>query len=197
MISCGVGKVQSAVGHTGERKEETRERGYTGVHGGDVGGGGEIEAVRYKPAQDWVILRYHVLRITVPIRVCVRVYLTVWYVAHSRSQRDSRNIPLSDIFFFSLFLPFFPSPVLRLPPLSSSFRPLPQVVLPPPTAAEGWLVFFLPRELESLSRIPQRQIVCNAYLNTDTGYTLRNVSHTVAGLKDAGEVWSNDLSLFY
>lgn len=75
MISRGVGKVQSAVGHTGERKEETRE-GDSRVHGA-VGGEGEIEAVRYKPAQDWVILRYRVLRITVPIRVCVRVYLTV------------------------------------------------------------------------------------------------------------------------
>lgn len=55
-ISRGVGKVQSAVGHMGERKEE--------MHGGGGGGGrklgftargdkGEIEVARRKPAQDW------------------------------------------------------------------------------------------------------------------------------------------------
>lgn len=107
-------------------------------------------------------------------------------------RETSRSAPLS-VFsflpFFSGFLSFagFFASLLSRSPFSHL---LPSRVLPPsihPPAAEGQLVFFLPQELESLSLIPQRQIVCNAYLNTDTRYTLRSVLHTVAGLKDAGE----------
>lgn len=99
------------------------------------------------------------------------------------------HIARSRYFLFSLFSSFFP-PFLSFSSCSSPsslvLLSLAPHVLPPPTRRER-LVFFLPRELESLSRIPQRQIVCNAYLNTDTRYTLWSVLHTVAGLKDARE----------
>lgn len=126
VISRGVGKVQSAVGHMGERKEETRERG-TRVHG-DVGGEGEIEAVRHKPAQDWVILRYHVLRITVPIHVCVYVYLTVC----TCTGRQPQHTPLSVV----SLLPFSPFPSFSGPSSLFSLVLLSLAlshVFPPPT----------------------------------------------------------------
>lgn len=107
MISCGVGKVQSAVGHTGEKKgrnARARERGgVPRVHDGvrDAGGEGEIEAVRHKPAQDWVILRYHVLRITVPVLGCVSVYLTVCTCTSTCTERQPQHTN-SRYFLFSL-----------------------------------------------------------------------------------------------
>lgn len=119
----------------GERKEETRERG-TRVHG-DVGGEGEIEAARHKPAQDWVILRYHVLRITVPIHVCVYVYLTV--CTHTRE--TATTYPALGIFsspFFSLsFLLRFLASILSRTPFSSSFP------CPPSTHRRGRLARLL------------------------------------------------------
>lgn len=54
----------------------------------------------------------------------------------------------------------------------------------------GRLLFAWRNSRLSRARIPWRQIVCNAYLNTDTRawYTLHGALHTVADLKDAGEV---------
>lgn len=126
-----------------ERKKCAREvPGFTG----DVGGEGEIEAVGHKPAQDRVILRYHVLRITVPIHVGVYVYLTVC----TCTRRDSHNISCSRYFLFSLFLP---SSVLRHPSssVSSSFLSLSSVssLHPPPRKASAPSFC---RENSSLSR---------------------------------------------
>lgn len=110
---------------TRAKERKKRARGVPRVHG-DVGGEGKIEVARHKPAQDWVILRYHVLRIAVPMRVCVR--LTVC----TCTERPSRSAPLSVFSFLPFFLAFFPSPGSS--PLSSLvLLSLTPRVLPPPT----------------------------------------------------------------
>lgn len=119
-----------------ERKAETRERGTWVPAGftGDVGGEGEIEAMRHKPAQDWMILRYHVLRITVPIRACVRVYLTVCTCTETAITYRSWYFLFS--LFFSPFLSF-PGPSFLSTLVLLSLTPR---VLPVPTThhlAEG------------------------------------------------------------
>lgn len=126
-------------GARGRKKGRNAREGGTVVRvHGDAGGEGEIEAVRHKPAQDWVILRYHVLRITVPIRGCVRVYLTVCTCTFTESTATTSR---SRYFLFSLFSPFLPFPgpspllpFLSRPPFSHS---PPSPPCPPPTVAEG------------------------------------------------------------
>lgn len=129
-----------------------------------------------------VILRYHVLRITVPIHMYACVYY-VHRVYHAHTYIRGYTILLWVYFLFCLFLSLLPSSSVSR--LLFLFRPLFShlpcgVLFSPPVAAEGSLVFFLPLKLESLSRIPWRQIVCNAYLNTDTRYIPWSVLHTVA-----------------
>jgi len=135
------------------RKKGRNARGGEGgarVHG-DVGGEGEIEAVRHKPAQDWVILRYHVLRITVPIRVCVRVYLTVCTCTFTYT--EAATTYRSRYFLFSSFFLSFP--------LSRSFAflspPFSHSPCPPSIHRRGRLVrlLFAARTRVSLAHTPE------------------------------------------
>lgn len=124
---------------TRAKERKKRARGVPRVHG-DVGGEGKIEVARHKPAQDWVILRYHVLRIAVPMRVCVR--LTVC----TCTRRPSRSAPLS-VFsflpFFSGFLSFagFFASLLSRSPFSHSPPPCPPSTHPPSRGRLARLLF--------------------------------------------------------
>lgn len=157
---------------TGERKEETRERGTRGFTGDGSEGdrGGEAQT-----GPGLVILRYHVLRITVSVTCarkcdsprCVYVHTDVTILL-SRYSSFSLSFSLP-FFFLSYFSPCPSYPLSRalfsLLPYRLSFS------FYPPAATGGSVVFFLPggtRDSLARARIPWRQIVCNAYLNTDT-----------------------------
>lgn len=174
-------------GHMGERKEETRKRGtWIPVEFmGDVGGEGEIEAVRHKPAQDWMILRYHVLRITVPILACVRVYLTLCTCTETAITYRSWY------FLFSLFfLSFFSSPVLRFSPFSSFFLSLlVSSQFPPLTISRKANSSSFCRENSSLSFSRAysrgRSFAVRCVLKyRHAVHSLERILHTVASLKD-------------
>lgn len=175
VISRSVGKVQSAVGHGRKKGRNARERdpGFTG-DGSEGDRGGEAQT-----GPGLVILRYHVLRITVSVtgaraRVramcdspwCVYVHTDVTILF---SRYFSSSLFLSPFFFLSYFS-LYPSYLLScalfsLLPYRLSFS------FYPPAATGGSVVFFLPggtRDSLARARIPWRQIVCNAYLNTDT-----------------------------
>ena len=165
-------------GHMGERKEETRKRGtWIPVEFmGDVGGEGEIEAVRHKPAQDWMILRYHVLRITVPILACVRVYLTLCTCTETAITYRSWYFLFS--LFFSLFLSFPRSFVSLHSRPSFSHSSCPPSSHHSPSRGRPTRLLFAARTRVSLSRAhtPEAdRLQFVAYLNTDTRYTLWSV----------------------
>lgn len=81
-IACSVGKVQCAVGHSGQKKgRNARARQGTRIHSNE-GGEDEIEAARRKPAQGLVILRYHVYyvsqyRYCICVGICMLVHVHV------------------------------------------------------------------------------------------------------------------------
>lgn len=163
---------------TGERKEETRERGNPGFTGDGSEGdrGGEAQT-----GPGLVILRYHVLRITVSV-TCARapacsqcVTLRSVCMCTRTSQYCSLGIPPSLSLSLSLFLPFllfslsFVSSLSLARPLFSP--PVPSLFLFLSTRCRGRLgrlLFAWRNSRLSRARIPWRQIVCNAYLNTDT-----------------------------
>lgn len=165
------------MGHGRKKGRNARERdsrGFTG-DGSEGDRGGEAQT-----GPGLVILRYHVLRITVSV-TCARAMCDSPRCVYVHTDV---TIPLSR---YSSFSPLFLSPFFFL----SYFSPCPSYplslscalfsLLPyrlsfsfyPPAATGGSVVFFLPGGTrDSLARararIPWRQIVCNAYLNTDT-----------------------------
>lgn len=163
----------------GERKEEMRKGGESELSGSRRGEG-EIEAARRKPAQgpgDSPISRitYH----SADTYVCV-------YILRTGVYRICTVYVYNTMLRILPFLPFSSS-ALPLPPFTTSpflFRPLFSHLLSRLSSLDGvegsLFVFVSPLKLESLSRIPWRQIVCNAYLNTDTRYIPWSGLHTVA-----------------
>lgn len=171
VISRSVGKVQSAVGHGRKKGRNARERdpGFTG-DGSEGDRGGEAQT-----GPGLVILRYHVLRITVSVTCaraqCVTLRGVCMYTRTSQYCSLGISPPLSFSLPFSSFLTFLS--ILRIFSLAPSFLSFRTVSLSPsihPLPREARSSSFCLEELETLSRarIPWRQIVCNAYLNTDT-----------------------------
>lgn len=137
--------------------------------------------MRHKPAQDWAILRYHVLRITVPIRGCV--YLTVYTCTlFTCTERQPQHTALGIFFslpFFSLsFSPRSFAPFLSRSPFSHS----------PSTHRRGRLarLLFAAGTRVSLAHTPEADRLQRVLKYRHAVHSLE--WHTVVGLKDAGEV---------
>lgn len=113
----------------GERKEEMRRRrgGNSGSRrergrgGGGGGGRGRDRGGEAQTGSGLVILRYHVLRITVPIHMCVYVTYYV-YVCTYHAPIQGRTILLRVYLLFFLFPSLLPLPTFIRPPFLS--RPL-------------------------------------------------------------------------
>lgn len=196
VISRSVGKVQSAVGHGRKKGRNARERdpGFTG-DGSEGDRGGEAQT-----GPGLVILRYHVLRITVSVTCarapacaqCVTLRSVCMYTrcTHGRSQYCSLGIPPSLSFSlpFSSFLTFLS--VLRILSLAPSFLSLRTISLSLSIRGRLGRLLFASEELETLSRAHTLEAdrLQRVLKYRHTRGTLHGALHTVADLKDAGEV---------
>lgn len=138
---------------TGERKEETRERGNPGFTGDGSEGdrGGEAQT-----GPGLVILRYHVLRITVSVTcararvraMCVYVHTDVTILL---SRYSSVSLSFSLFLLFLLFSLSFVSS-LSLAPSFLSFRTISLSLSIHPLPRQARSSSFCLEELETLSR---------------------------------------------
>lgn len=157
VISRSVGKVQSAVGHGRKKGRNARERdpGFTG-DGSEGDRGGEAQT-----GPGLVILRYHVLRITVSV-TCARARVRAmcdspWcvYVHTDVTILLSRysSFSLSFSLPFSSFLTFLSVlRILSLAPSFLSFRTISLSLSIHPLPREARSSSFCLEELETLSR---------------------------------------------